>query len=159
MFPNPALTNNLGILAQIVQDVSIVIGLMLVLGSIFKFKRYSETRMHMTAQLTLATPVMMVVAGVILLCLPAWLKIFLRMIWGTDQLDVGGSGVFTPMIMLMRVTGVMAFIRGWMILAKHSGEHAQPGMVSKGFMHVIGGILSVNVVGTAHIVRSLLGLG
>jgi len=48
-------------------------------------------------------------------------------------------------------------VRGWLILSKMGHPGAQPGSVAKGIVHVIGGILLINIVNTVNMLASTFG--
>ena len=67
------------------------------------------------------------------------------------------GAVGKPMTMIIYIIGLVSFIRGWMMIAKASSQGgSQQGSVGKGFMHVFGGILAMNIVGTLKIVNNTL---
>ena len=58
------------------------------------------------------------------------------------------NAALAPMIGTIQVIGLIAFLRGWLLITKSTGEQPQPGAVSKGFIHVIGGVLAINITCT-----------
>lgn len=155
---------NFDYIARAMQAISIAMGLGLFLGGIFQLKRYGEMRTMMSAQMSLSGPLMMVVAGCALLILPTFIEVLMLSFWGTrSPLAYTGQGLgwrsYLPAIVLfVRIIGIGSIMRGIVLLSRagHSGQ-TQPGTVSKAFVHLFGGVLAVNVVGTMHILRSLFG--
>ena len=47
---------------------------------------------------------------------------------------------------------------GFLILTKATGQGAQPGTISKGFVHIIGGVLAINIVQTINMLQATVGL-
>ena len=62
-----------------------------------------------------------------------------------------------PVIMIVQFIGLVAMLRGFLILTKVTGQGAQPGTVSKGMIHIFGGILAVNIVRTVEIAINTFG--
>ena len=56
---------------------------------------------------------------------------------------------------IFQVIGLAAFLRGWLLIAK-SAQGQQQGNTSKGFIHIFGGILAMNVIGTLQILNNTL---
>src|SRR3989344_183293 len=157
------ITQNIALMARIAEYVSIAAGLSLFLGGLFKLKRYGEMRTMMSQQITLAAPLFMILSGGALLYLPLVLGTALYAVWGTTNPmaipTFGYSSIdnmLPPIVMFVRFVGVVSFIRGWLMVAR-LGKEAQPGTAGKAMMHIIGGILCIHIVGTAHIIQNLLG--
>jgi hypothetical protein len=59
-------------------------------------------------------------------------------------------------VLYMQFIGFLAFLRGWLMIA-HSGQPGvQPGSISKGIIHIIGGILAINFLPLVNAVRNTL---
>ncbi|MCX7091311.1 MAG: type IV secretion protein IcmC [Legionellales bacterium] len=72
-------------------------------------------------------------------------------IFGTD------SAVGPALATIIQVIGLVAFLRGWLLIARSaSGQGGQPGTVGKGFMHVFGGVLAMNIIGTLEVFHNTL---
>ena len=61
-------------------------------------------------------------------------------------------------IAIVRVIGYISFVRGLVILSR-SGDQtsAQQGGVGKGFLHIVGGILAINILATISVISNTLG--
>ena len=64
----------------------------------------------------------------------------------------------TPILGVIQIIGIISFIRGWVMLAKATNPGQQPGAISKGITHVVGGILAVNIYTFIEVVYQTLGL-
>ena len=60
----------------------------------------------------------------------------------------------------MQFIGFLAFLRGWFIIA-HSGQPGvQPGSISKGIIHIVGGILAINFLPLVNAIHNtIVGVG
>lgn len=75
---------------------------------------------------------------------------WLSNIFGTDSL--AGSTLTT----IIQIIGLFAFIRGWILIARASAQGQTPGTTGKGVMHVFGGILAMNIIGTLQVFYNTL---
>ncbi len=130
------LMNNLGWIAIIFQSVSIFLGLGIFVGGMFQLKRYGEMRTMMSSQMSIGGPAMMLFSGASLMYLPTFISTVLVGFWGSGaEMDLpvestmeGWAQYIPPVLMLVRLVGVYAFTRGFVILGR-SGSHGQQGQV------------------------------
>lgn len=164
--PNPAIMmQNMGILARIIQAVAVVMGVGMVFGGVLKLKHYGEMRTMMTSQGSLASAMFLLLGGIILLMLPTMLNTFLMAFWGTSNPlpyptnnDPGINALMPPIIMFVRIMGVISFIRGVVLLTHLGGQGGQQqGTLGKALIYMISGILCIQIIGTAQLVESILG--
>lgn len=162
---NFQLQQNVETLAFIAQRVSIALGLCMMLGSFFKFKKYGEARTMMMNK-SIAGPIMMMLSGVLLLSLPEFMKTFLFAVWGSANplgVDLPGmwgemlNGPLTPVVMFIRLLGVCSFIRGFMNISKAGREGMQPGTFSKSMMYIFGGVMAIHIVGVFELFAHFFG--
>jgi intracellular multiplication protein IcmC len=150
-----------------------IIGLSLIIRGLMALKQVGEHRSHMSQQHSLKEPGLYILSGAFLLFFPTGMKIFLSTVFGSDNIMsysaiqssnpfinslFGASGQFgQDIVIFIQVVGIISFIRGWMLIAKSSsqGGHQQGG-IGKGLMHIIGGILAINVVQTLNIINNTL---
>src|SRR3989338_4898350 len=127
------LTQNFTILAEIINVVALFMGVVLIFGGIHQFKRYGEQRTMMSSQTTMAGPLMMIIAGSILLILPNFIGASLLAFFGeSSPLAYSGNSTGTralipPLLILVRVIGVAGFIRGVVLMARTGGQPNPPG--------------------------------
>ena len=164
-FNSAMMEENMGYALQIIQDFSIIAGVALLLGSLFRFKKYSEGRSMMMQQ-RISGPILMLLGGTMLLYLPQILGTALFNFWGYIQplqpdtpsyLD-GFEPSLQAITMALHVIGVVAFIRGIFKVARGGRENSQPGMLGKGLLLMFVGILLVHIMGTVHLVEQLMGV-
>lgn len=161
------LTQNLGLIADVMQTLAVLIGLALFIGGMFELKRYGEMRTMMSAQMTIAGPLAKLLAGVGMLFSPLLMGTLLVSFWGPggqsdlpyDGSTTNGWSQYVPaVLMLVRIVGVYAFMRGFVMAAHSAGQHARPGTAGKVLVHIFAGILCVHVMGTIQLIESILGL-
>ncbi|OGT46350.1 MAG: hypothetical protein A3F17_04220 [Gammaproteobacteria bacterium RIFCSPHIGHO2_12_FULL_41_15] len=157
------LLKNLLYLSVIVQAIAVFLGVVIMLTLLLKLKKIAESRSHMSQAPNMMGPLMMFLSSAVLLAIPTFLSITLNTIWGTDSpmaYNTGNSGVdqmMEPVLAFVRLLGVISFIRGFLMLSRHNGEQGQPGHLSKSFMHILGGIFCMHVVGSSYLVLNLMG--
>ena len=169
MFSNGAPDANVVIknfqsIAQILQDVGVLLGLGLFVSALFQLKRYGEMRTFMSHQMTIAQPLMTMIAGMMMLLLPTMASSFVNMFFGTvnplaytgDLMD--WQGWDQVVIIFVRIIGVGAFIKGISMLARVGGQQGQPGMMGKALMHLIGGVMCIHVIGTLDLLEQILNI-
>lgn len=158
---------NLGIVADILNVVAIMIGLGLVIGGLFKLKRYGEMRTFMSHQMTIWGPLSMIIGGVLLLILPWTVTTSLLAFFGpgqTSPLSYQGSmthdiDVYIPVVnAFIRVIGVGAVIRACVLFSRTGQTGGQPGVIGKAMLHLFGGILCIHILGTVELVKYLFDL-
>lgn len=159
------LTYNLGTIGDIIGTVALIMGIGIFLTGIFQMKKHGESRTMMSGQHTIAGPLMMLLAGAMLMALPTVIDSALLAFWGTSsplappQAPAGYSGLETPILMFVRIIGVGSFIRGIVLLSRSGSHQGQPGTLGKALIHMFAGVLCVHIVGTLDLIDSILGLG
>ncbi len=150
-------------LLQTVAALGYLVGLWFLVFGFLKLKIYGQMRTMMAAHTSIVPPLMYMFVGTILMYLPFVVETSLFTIWGSgDVLAYLGSGspssawttYFRPIVHIMTLIGYVSFIRGWMVLVRVGGQQSQPGAFNKGFMHIFGGILAINFLGTVEIIRN-----
>lgn len=157
------LETSLSSLANIIEYIAIIMGVGMILSSLFLFKKYGQMRTFMSQQLTMTKPLLTLIGGAALLILPTFIGTAERMVWGqswfsqTMSLDLGTdwTGLLEPVFMLVRLLGVIALIRGILLATKAGGQQSQPGMAGKAAIHFIAGVLCINIDSTARILGNI----
>lgn len=162
------LSRTLGPVWYLLIAVCYVTGVWFMVLGFLKLKVYGQMTVMMMSQAEFTGPLLYIVVGTILVYTPTMLDVAVQTFWGYSYsqmpLDYGPSGgdwwvqVYHPVLLIMRVVGLISFIRGWMILSKAGGRAAQPGNFGKGLMHVIAGIFAINIVGTIRLFEATLGI-
>ena len=127
--------------------VSRLTGVTFVALSIYKLKAYGRMTAMMSQNTSILRPMAYLIVGALLWYLPATLDTMVATFWAYDYSSiksyapVGGGAVWeeavTPIVLLLRVLGLAAFLRGWALLVRATNEGAQPGLFSKGLMYLI----------------------
>lgn len=65
------------------------------------------------------------------------------------------ADLINTIVMFIQFVGFIAFIRGWFIIAHVAEPNAQQGNFSKGLIHLIGGVMSINFVPFIEVISTL----
>jgi intracellular multiplication protein IcmC len=151
-------------LMRLVTAVSYVMGMYFIFVGIFKLKQYGESRTMMSQDHQLKGPLIFITVGAMLLYLPTSVQVGMSSFWAepnpygylqqTDEWSQFINGCYT----IVQLFGVIAFIRGMVILSHLGGHGGQPGTLGKGLTHIIGGIFCINVYQFVQIVMLTLGI-
>lgn len=143
------------VLIKLVQYSAYLIGLFLVIGSIFKFVKLGEDH-HLTPKV----PLMMFFTGIGIFALTGTISIVSQtMAMGsgpgdilaptTSGLNATTGAAIQGVLIFIRLVGYIAFIRGWLLL--NESAHGKEGVISRGLTHIGGGIAAINLTIFAHI--------
>lgn len=167
------LTPSLLELQRLVSAAAYLIGVMFLIKGIMALKHAGESRSHMSQGHTLKEPILYLVSGAMLLYLPSAIDIILQTVYNsTDILSYGSlqggnpiidalfgsTGIFGGnLVILIQLIGLIAFVRGWIMLAKSASQQGgHQGGPGKAAMHIFGGILAINIVQTINIINNTL---
>ena len=67
-----------------------------------------------------------------------------------------GSSVGKPLTLIIQTVGLAAFVRGWLLIARGASGGQQQGGMGKGLVHVLGGIMAINIVQTVTIINNTI---
>lgn len=67
-----------------------------------------------------------------------------------------GSQVGQSLAIVIQTIGLVAFVRGWILIARSASQGQQPGGLGKGLIHIFGGIVAMNIVLTLQIIDNTL---
>lgn len=143
-------------------------GFLFALRSIYAFKIYGEARTMMNPQTSLRAPLFYLFVAATLIYTPTGFHMVMQTLYGYPipeslKYVTGYSDDITTAIKtclgLVQFVGIIAFFRGWLLLAKHAhqGGGGQHG-IGKAFTHILGGIMAVNIVGTYNVFANTLAL-
>jgi len=154
-------------LNSLVTGGSVLLGAVFMVRGIYKLKHFAEMRTMMSSQNSLMEPVVLLMVGAILLYWPSMLSASLETIFSTTSplaYQASGYGENYDVVIqtcgnMIKLIGFIAFIRGWLLIAKYNHQGAQGGSnLTKGIWHVVGGTCAINIYETWQIVKSTLGV-
>lgn len=154
-------------LTDLVRYACYIIGIYLVIGSIFKFSELGSSHgghKHGSAK----APLIMFISGIGLFALTGSIGIMsATMSMGSGPGDIlapsgGGlsaqmASVMESILIFIRLLGYIAFARGWLIL--NSAGQGKNGVMARAIMHLVGGVAAINVQFTASVLANTFAPG
>lgn len=162
------LGGSLDSIEKLLTATTYILGLFFAFKAIYAFKVYGEQRTMMSSNSSIKEPILNFIVAAGLLYFPSMVDVFLMTTFGStnilsyDQLNSNVSDYFSvanggqALIQFLQVIGIIAFIRGWLLLARSASHGQQPGGMGKGVIHICGGVLMVNIVETINIFYNTL---
>ncbi len=150
-------------LMKMVTAFGFVIGMYMIISGIMKLKHVGESRTMMSHEHSVFGPILMISMGAMLLYLPTAVQVGMATFW-TDpnpysylQQKDQFTEFLSDAFIIVQLVGVIAFIRGLIILSKGSGQSHQS-MFAKGLTHIIGGIFCINIFQFVQVILATLGI-
>jgi intracellular multiplication protein IcmC len=166
------LANSLAPVQRLITGGAYLMGCAFLFKAIYCLKMYGEARTMQSSSTSVKEPIVYLVVGSLLIYFPTGLHIVMQTTFGYQNvlqyapvnssnqalstLFGSGSVVGKPLTMLIQVIGLIAFVRGWVLVARSASQGQPPGGTGKGLVHVFGGILAINIVGTLNMVNNTL---
>lgn len=160
------LSNEIPNLMRFVTALAYVLGFFFIYKGILALKEFGESRTMMSSQHSLSTPLLYLFVGSALIYLPSTIQTGLSTFWDTPDIYGYVSSGSDPWgeltnacFMVIQLIGVIAFIRGLIILTHLGGQGGQPGQFGRAMAHIVGGILCLNLYQFLQAIVSTLGMG
>ncbi|KTD21060.1 hypothetical protein [Legionella londiniensis] len=157
---------------KLLTGAAYLIGLSFAFKALYSLKVYGEARTMMSSNASIKEPLTYMLVAAIFIYFPTAFQILLNSTFGYTSvlayapISSGNStlnALFGPnsmvgrsLALIIQVIGLIAFIRGWVLIARSAAQGQPPGGTGKGLMHVFGGILAMNIVGTLEIINNTL---
>jgi intracellular multiplication protein IcmC len=166
------IANNLEPVMKLITGAGYLIGCAFLFKAIYSLKVYGEAKTMQSGNTSIKEPLAFLMVGALLIYSQTAFEILMQTSFGYENVlqyaPVGkgnnalntlfgsGSLVGRPLSIIIQVVGYIAFIRGWVLIARSASQGQPPGGTGKGLMHVFGGILAINVVGTLQLINNTL---
>ncbi|MBN9230719.1 MAG: type IV secretion protein IcmC [Legionella sp. 40-6] len=166
------LANSLIPVQRLITGGAYLIGCAFLFKAIYSLKVYGEARTMMSSNTSIKEPVVYLMVGAIFIYFPTAFSTLMQSTFGyqnvlqyapinssnatLDTLFGSGSAVGRPLTIILQVIGLIAFVRGWVLIARSASQGQPPGGTGKGLIHVFGGILAINIVGTINMLNNTL---
>lgn len=158
-------------LRELTIAISYITGVALIFRGVALYRAFGQ---HITMQSRggeVAGPMVFIIVGAFLVYLPSTIDNSLVTVFGSTDLSTASSilslsagtdnnafeEVTNVISKYLSLIGLIAFVRGWIILSKMGHSGSQPGSVAKGITHIIGGIFLLNIVETVRLIAQLFG--
>ena len=166
------IANNLGPVQRLITGGSYVLGIVFAFKAISTLKEYGEQRTMMSSSKNVKEPLIYFVVASVLLYFPSALDVALMTTFDSSTilqyapiesnnqtinvLFGAGSSVGKPLTLIIQTVGLAAFVRGWLLIARGASGGQQQGGMGKGLVHVLGGIMAINIVQTVTIINNTI---
>ena len=153
------LANTFGSISFLVVTIAQIIGVVLVFRGIAMYKIFATQSISSAQKGELAGPFVHIFVGVMLIYLGSTIDVSVETLFGSKMDSAGDIKAYLPagsdakweallsvLVKYFKLIGLLAFVKGWIILSKMGHAGAQPGSMGKGLTHIIGGILLMNMV-------------
>lgn len=148
---------------------SYVIGVWFISSAVNELRIYGQARTMMPLQTSFTGPLARLMVGIMMLFFPALIDVSIYSLWGYGvttasalRFDTTKSSTWDAAMdglrILIQTLGYISIIRGLIQLSRAGKQGMQPGTFGKGVMHIVGGILAVNIVATVKMFKVSLGL-
>jgi hypothetical protein len=158
------LDKNFPQLTYMVSGLAYLFGFGIIMKAIWDLKKYT-LGVSMTAQNDLRPTLMHLAVGGALIFLPSTIQSLLVTVYGTDAItgyaklpDTSWQVAQDTLIIFVQFIGLVAVVRGLLHMYKAAHGQSQQNSFTKGIIHLIGGVLSLNIIQTKDILYSTLGL-
>lgn len=155
---------------RMVTGVAYLLGVIFAFKALYHLKIYGELRTMMSSNTSIKEPLAYLFVAAIFIYIPTGFHMVMMSTFGYENPlaysswpSAGGIDLNPTSIVILRIIqliGVIAFVRGWVLLARSASQAGggQGGSFGKGLIHVVGGVFAMNIVGTAVIISNTLGL-
>ena len=161
-----ALQTNAKPVISLVKAVAYVMGFWFIVSAIQELKIIGHMQHGMGASQGggIGKPFARFILGAALIYFPSTIDTAIATLWGTGgimQYNTGSGGQFDQIqagvYALVQAVGYISFVRGAIILSRSTHAGAQQGSVGKGVVHMVGGVLAINIVATIDVIKSSFG--
>ncbi|MCD6044916.1 MAG: type secretion protein IcmC [Gammaproteobacteria bacterium] len=151
-------------LMYMVSGFAYLFGFSIVIKAIWELKKYTMG-VSMVAQNDLRPSITHLLIGAALIFLPSTLQTLLATVYGTDAItgythlpDTSWQVAQDTLIIFVQFVGLVAVVRGLLHLHKAANGQSQQNGFAKGIIHLVGGVLALNIIQAKDILYSTLGL-
>lgn len=162
------LARSLAPVQDLIFTVTFIMGLAFAFKAVYSLKVYGESRSMMASHTSFKEPLIYFIVAVIFLYFDSGLRIMMATTFGDSSIWQYGpttnsnktinslfNGPIGPYLgLLMQTIGIIAFVHGWILIARAASQGQPPGGTGKGLMHVVGGILAMNIFRTLEIIQN-----
>tara|TARA_R110002126_G_scaffold272886_1_gene417124 strand:- start:32415 stop:32945 length:531 start_codon:yes stop_codon:yes gene_type:complete len=153
---------------KLITGAAYLLGIAFALKALYSLKIYGEAKTMQSSSTSIKEPLFNLMIAGFLVFFPTGFDLMMNTTFGysnilaysdsslTDSLFGGNGQLGNAVVIIFQTIGLYAFTRGWVLIARAAGQGQQPGGTGKGLMHIFGGILAVNIVGTVEVLRNTL---
>lgn len=150
-------------LMRLITAIAYVMGIYIIISGVILLKHVGEMRTQMSHEHHISKPLIMIVCGAMLTYLPTAVQVTTSTFW-KDPSPIAyqpSSDQYFQFInicfIIVQFVGALAFIRGLIILS-HAGAGGGQDSFKKGVVHIVGGILAINIYQFVQVIMITLGM-
>lgn len=153
---------------HLITGAAYIMGISFAFKALYSLKVYGELRTMMASQTSLKEPLTYLIVAAAFIFFPTGFGIVMNTTFGQETVlsynqlpagsELGATAGGRALLRVLQVIGAIAFVRGWVLMARSQGQGSQPGTLGKGITHVFGGVLLMNIIGTINIMYNTLGI-
>jgi intracellular multiplication protein IcmC len=149
-----------------------LVGIVFAMKALMSLKAFGQQKSAGASNASIKEPLAYFLASAMLIYLPTGFRVLMQTTFGYANVlayaptSSNGSAISVlfgqdstvgpSLAIIIQTIGLIAFIRGWVLVARSASQGQQPGGVGKGMIHVFGGILAMNIVGTIEIINNTI---
>lgn len=163
------LANSLIEVEYLVTGAAYLMGIGFAMKAFFTLKTHGEQRSSLSGVGSMKEAIVYILVAMMLLYFPTAFEALMNTTFGYSSvlsysqnpyltgLLGSDSAVGNSITIIIQVIGLFAFVKGWIMIARGANQGGQSqGQTGKGLMHVFGGILAMNIVGTIEVITNTL---
>jgi len=167
------IASNMQSVERLVSGAAYLMGIGFAIKALMSLKELGESKSAMSAgKSSIKEPLVYFLVASMLIYLPTAFAVLMTTTFGysnvlayapvnsnntaIDTLFGQDSAVGQSLAIIIQTIGLIAFIRGWVMIARSASQGSQPGGTGKGMVHVFGGILAMNIVGTLQVINNTI---
>ena len=162
------IANTLEPVQKLISGAAYLIGLAFAIKALYSLKGYGEQRTMMSSNSSLKEPLAYFIVAGMLIYLPTGFQVMMNSTFGPNSSILAydsstmstyfgqNSAAGKAVTLIIQTLGLIAFVRGWVLIARSASQGQPPGGTGKGMIHVFGGILAMNIVGTLEIINNTI---
>jgi hypothetical protein len=159
------INNELPYVWIIMTSATFLAGLYFAVRAIMLLREYADLRSGGNPNADIRKPIIGLLVAVALLYWPTLFHMSMLTVFDQENpMSYSGGGkpaydLFMQTIgAIIQAVGFFSFIRGWILLARIGQQGAQPGEFSRAVIHIIAGLMAINIFGTWDLLKSIIGL-
>lgn len=163
IFDREALFRVSGNITRFIVACSYVLGFWFIYSAIQELKVYGQARTMMPLNSSFTGPLAKFLIGTVLMYLPSMVQVGVWTLWNYDVHS--SQFIMYPdathfheaaivAVVIIRIIGYVSFVRGFVMLSRIAHQSNPPGMTGKAILHIIGGLLAINIMGTLKIMEA-----
>lgn len=158
---------------QLVTATAYLLGISFAVKALYSLKTLGESKAHQSGGSGgVKEPLIYMLVAGMFIYFPTGFEVLMNSTFGYSQVlayapvTAGSSVMMTlfgassdfgaTLALFIQVIGVIAFVRGWVLVARAASTGQPPGGTGQGLMHVFGGIMAMNIIGTLQVINATL---